>query len=168
MIMPSLVSKIFFEQRVHDRLWEGEGSNAVRWFEDAQTLHEWRYPTTAPSLWTAVPQAEVPRKGPSAIFDALAEGGIVMLVRAILLLAVVLFAGCEIFDRDDERDIDLNDVPQAAMAAAQAAVQGIEFTSAETEVEKGVTVYSLEGVAGAQEYEVEVTAEGKVLEVETD
>lgn len=91
-----------------------------------------------------------------------------MLVRAIVLLAVVLFAGCEIFDRDDEQDIDLNDVPQAAMAAAQAAVQGIEFTSAETEVEKGVTVYSLEGVAGAQEYEVEVTAEGKVLEVETD
>ena len=42
-----------------------------------------------------------------------------MLVRAIVLLAVVLFAGCEIFDRDDEQDIDLNDVPQAAMAAAR-------------------------------------------------
>ena len=91
-----------------------------------------------------------------------------MLTRAILLLTVVLCCGCEIFDRDDEQDIDLKDVPEAAMAAAQQAVQGIEFTSAETEVEKGVTVYSLEGVAGGQEYEVEVTAEGKVLEIETD
>lgn len=99
-----------------------------------------------------------------------------MLLRAIiLLLTVALCAGCEIFDRDDEQDIDLNDVPSAAMAAARAAVEaalgaeeGIEFSSAETEVEKGITIYSLEGVAGGEEYEVEVTAEGKVLEVETD
>ena len=91
-----------------------------------------------------------------------------MLLRATLLLAMVLCAGCEIFDRDDEQDIDLNDVPPAAMAAALGAVEGIEFTSAETEVEKGITIYSLEGVVGGEEYEVEVTAEGKVLEIETD
>ncbi len=65
MIMPSLVSKIFFEQRVHDRLWEGEGSNAVRWFEDAQTLHEWRYPTTAPrASGPLCPEQRCPEGGP--------------------------------------------------------------------------------------------------------
>ncbi|MEE9254958.1 MAG: PepSY domain-containing protein [Pseudomonadales bacterium] len=91
-----------------------------------------------------------------------------MLLRAMLLLTVVLCAGCEIFDFEDEQEIDLKDVPQAAMTSAQAAVEGIEFTFAETEVEKGVTVYALKGMAGGQDYEVEVTAEGEVLEIETD
>lgn len=78
------------------------------------------------------------------------------------------FFGLAWDDEDDEEEIPLSDVPEAVMNAAKAAVPGIVFEEAEREVEDGVTVYSLEGEAGGVEYEVEVTADGKVNEVETE
>ncbi len=67
-----------------------------------------------------------------------------------------------------EQSIPLADVPAAAIAAAEAAVEGLQITAAEVEVERGQTVYELEGTADGTEYEVEVTADGQVLEVEAD
>ncbi len=67
-----------------------------------------------------------------------------------------------------EQSIPLADVPAAAIAAAEAAVEGLQITAAEVEVEDGQTVYELEGTVDGTEYEVEVTADGQVLEVETD
>ena len=67
-----------------------------------------------------------------------------------------------------EEDVALADVPAAAIMAAEAAVAGLQITSAESEVEDGQTVYELEGTAGGAEYEIEVTADGEVLEVEVD
>ena len=67
-----------------------------------------------------------------------------------------------------EQSIPLVDVPAAAIAAAEAAVEGLQITSAEVEVERGETVYEIEGTADGTEYEVEVTADGQVLEVEAD
>lgn len=69
---------------------------------------------------------------------------------------------------DEEVEIPLSEVPQAAIDAAKAAVPGIVFEEAEREIEDGVTVYCLEGEAGGVEYEVEVTADGTVNEVETE
>jgi uncharacterized membrane protein YkoI len=71
-------------------------------------------------------------------------------------------------DDDEEEEIPLSNVPEAVMKAASAAVQGIVFEEAERELEDGQTVYCLEGEADGVEYEVEVTADGEVLEVETD
>jgi len=67
-----------------------------------------------------------------------------------------------------EQDVALADVPAAVIAAAEAAVEGLAITEAESEVEDGQTVYELEGTAGGAEYEIEVTADGEVLEVEVD
>ena len=67
-----------------------------------------------------------------------------------------------------DEEIDLSEVPTAAMEAAMAAVEGIRITEAEVEVEDGQTVYELEGKANGVEYEIEVSADGKVLEVEED
>jgi hypothetical protein len=67
---------------------------------------------------------------------------------------------------EDEREIPLSDVPAAARAAAEGAVPGIRLTEAEVEEEQGHLVYELEGVLDGKEYEIEVTAEGEVLEVE--
>jgi hypothetical protein len=46
------------------------------------------------------------------------------------------------------------------------AVDGINITEAEMEKEDGQTVYVFEGDANGKEYEIEVTPEGKVNEVE--
>ena len=67
-----------------------------------------------------------------------------------------------------EGSVALDAVPQIVKDAALAAVPGLVLEEAESEVEKGVLVYELEGKVGRVEYEIEVTADGKVLEVEKD
>ena len=74
---------------------------------------------------------------------------------------------------DDEEDDDgqdvamaLGDIPEAIKQAALAAIPGLALTEAERETEDGATVYSLEGTAGGERVEVEVSADGKVLEIE--
>ncbi len=67
-----------------------------------------------------------------------------------------------------EQSTPLADVPAAAIAAAEAAVEGLQITSAAVEVERGQTVYGLEGSVDGTEDEVEVTADGRVPEVDTD
>ncbi len=69
-------------------------------------------------------------------------------------------------DMDHEERIALADVPAPAMKAARGAVAGIDITGCEREMEDGVMVYELQGTAGGKEYEVECTADGRVLEVE--
>jgi hypothetical protein len=64
--------------------------------------------------------------------------------------------------------IALDKVPAKVMAAGEKAVPGIVFTRVERELEKGVWVYDMEGTANGVAYEVEVTADGKVLEIEEE
>jgi hypothetical protein len=71
-------------------------------------------------------------------------------------------------DDEGEAEVALDQVPEAVMKAARAAVPGIVIEEAEREVENGVLVYELEGTANGKEYEIEVSADGKVLEIEED
>jgi hypothetical protein len=86
----------------------------------------------------------------------------------ILSVALLLCCSlaCASHRRHHEREIPLSDVPAAARLAAELAVPGIRLTEAEVEMEDGRLVYELEGVVDGLEYEIEVTAEGEVLEVE--
>jgi uncharacterized membrane protein YkoI len=69
-------------------------------------------------------------------------------------------------DDGEEQEIALSEVPAIVMQAALAAVPGLIVEEAELEIENGATVYDLEGTAQGEEVEVEVSAEGKVLEIE--
>ena len=69
---------------------------------------------------------------------------------------------------DDDIEIPLSDVPQKVIDAARSAVPGIVFEEASVEMEDGLEVFELEGEADGVEYEIEVTAEGEVLEIERD
>jgi len=86
---------------------------------------------------------------------------------AVLLIAL---AGCASMREcmNGEKSIPLSEVPAAARDAATAAVEGIVLTEAEVEKEDGQLVYELEGKVGEKEYEIEVTADGKVLEIEEE
>jgi len=68
---------------------------------------------------------------------------------------------------EEEVDVPLDQVPQNIKDAALAAVPGIVFTSAERETENGVVTYDLEGSLNGVAHEVEVTAAGVVVEIET-
>ena len=82
-------------------------------------------------------------------------------------LMLVCGLGCATFDDlfENEKEIPLSEVPPAAVEAAQEAVDGITLTEAEVETEDGQTIYDIEGEVDGKEYTIEVTAEGKVLEV---
>lgn len=86
----------------------------------------------------------------------------------ITLTAAIALTGCATSTEEieNEMDIELTAVPAEVMAAALDALPGIEFTEAEYEEEDGLMVYELEGVLGDAIYEIEITPEGEVLEIE--
>jgi len=105
------------------------------------------------------------------------------LVVAITLLfsvSVKLFADCGNCDKakssccekeavqkaevSDEEEIPLAKVPKNIKEIAKKAVKGIKLS--EAELEDGN--YELEGYVGKDKYEVEITPEGKVIEIELD
>jgi uncharacterized membrane protein YkoI len=71
-------------------------------------------------------------------------------------------------EKEEGKEIPVSQVPKAAMDAAQNAAKGVNLTEAEVENEKGQTVYTLEGKADGKDYKIEVTADGKVLEVKQE
>ena len=86
----------------------------------------------------------------------------------VIALMLICLVGCECIEEmfEKEKEVPLSDVPQAALTAAEGAVDGITLTDAAMEEEDGKTIYDLEGTANGKTYEIEVTAEGEVLEVE--
>ena len=88
----------------------------------------------------------------------------------VFCLVLICGLGCASLDElfEKEKDVPLSEVPQEALKAAQGAVDGITITEAETEKEDGETVYIFDGELNGKEYEIEVTSEGKVLEVEEE
>jgi hypothetical protein len=65
-----------------------------------------------------------------------------------------------------EEVVPLSDVPTAVIDAAKQAVPGLDVTRVEREMEKGTLVYDVTGTAAGKAFEVEVTADGEVLETE--
>jgi hypothetical protein len=71
---------------------------------------------------------------------------------------------------DEERQkVDLGSLPAAVREAADKAVPGAKWEKAFKETEKGKVIYEIKGDdAKGRDVEVEITADGKVLEVETE
>jgi hypothetical protein len=88
----------------------------------------------------------------------------------VFSLILICSLGCATLDElfEHEKEVPLSEVPAVALEAAQGAVDGITITEAEMEEEDGQTIYVFEGEVNGKEYEIEVTPEGKVLEVEEE
>jgi len=67
---------------------------------------------------------------------------------------------------EQEEDVALDQLPAAVKTAAQNEVPGLVLTRAEKETEDGSLHYCVHGTVNGEAVEVEVTPEGKVLEVE--
>lgn len=83
-----------------------------------------------------------------------------------LLAASLLLPGACVRHDADEVELELAEAPAAARAAAEAAVPGIVLSRVVAETEDGVLVHEFTGVADGVEYEIEVAADGRVLEIE--
>ena len=69
----------------------------------------------------------------------------------------------------EENEISMDQVPQAAMEAAQAKAEGIEFTKAQMDDDEGTETYELSGtMENGMAIEVDVLADGTVEEVEEE
>ncbi|MCZ6599103.1 MAG: PepSY domain-containing protein [Planctomycetota bacterium] len=71
-------------------------------------------------------------------------------------------------DDDQEELISVDEIPQAVKDAALAAVPGLVIEAAEKELEGGALVYCVHGTAKGESWEVEVTPDGNVVEIEQD
>ena len=69
-------------------------------------------------------------------------------------------------DDGDEEELALDQVPASVKKAAEVAVPGFVLKSAEKETEEGALHYCLEGTAAGEAVEIEVSTDGKVLEIE--
>jgi len=86
-----------------------------------------------------------------------------------LLVAALLAAparGAENEKGKQDEKIALDQLPAAVKAAAEQAVKGIVLTEAEKATKKGEVIYEVAGKVGDKEYEIKISADGKVLKVE--
>jgi hypothetical protein len=70
--------------------------------------------------------------------------------------------------RADEKKIPLDQVPKVVSDAVKARFPGATLVSAETETEEGKTSYEIALKHNDQKYEVIVTPEGKITEIEKE
>ncbi|NND70558.1 MAG: hypothetical protein HKN43_03165 [Rhodothermales bacterium] len=88
-------------------------------------------------------------------------------MKALLTTSTLLFllvAGC----LSSERTVQIAEVPEVVIDAAMAAVPGIEIQEVSVDSEKGQTVYEIEGVTASSEFEIEISEDGQVLEIEEE
>jgi hypothetical protein len=90
-------------------------------------------------------------------------------MRAIVALLAAALSGT-LGAAEKERSIPLSDIPPEIKAAADKAVPGAKWHSAEQETDKGQTIYELKGKDAEKdrEVEVEVTPDGKLLQTEVE
>ncbi len=95
------------------------------------------------------------------------------MMKKFLPLAAVFLAGCastdkdnDYADREDGREVSRLVVPDKVLAAAQARIPGFVLTEAELVQRNTTSVYSLEGNARGEDYDIIVTPGGQVLRVD--
>ena len=85
-------------------------------------------------------------------------------------LAFILLAGMgRAFAADDESEIAVEDLPAAVVEAVKDKFPAAKIEEAKREVENGKTIYELEiEDDDGQEYEIEITPDGVILEIEEE
>lgn len=89
----------------------------------------------------------------------------------IVLISTLLIGGsialwAAVSNDDDDVTVPISEVPAKVLDAANSRVPGGEITAVEMDVEDGVTIYDVIKVVDGVRYEIEVTADGVVNEVE--
>jgi len=90
----------------------------------------------------------------------------------IIVICILLIGGVTLWaavrNGGSEENIPLSNTPAKVIEAANNAVPGGEITEVEIEVEDGETIYEVEKVVDGVEYDIDVTADGVVKEVEKE
>jgi starvation-inducible outer membrane lipoprotein len=69
---------------------------------------------------------------------------------------------------DFDNDIPKNEVPANVLAAAKAQIPGFVLQSANLQQRGATRLFELQGRANSRPYELDITADGRVLHIERD
>lgn len=86
---------------------------------------------------------------------------------AIAILSTAALTAC--FDKSDEVDIPVSEVPANIITIVQNTLPGISLTEAEKCVKDDSVVYELEGkLINDKEYEIKIAADGTIIKIELE
>lgn len=89
--------------------------------------------------------------------------------KSSLIAALSLLSLTACFDKDDDSEIPLSEVPSNIISIVQNTLPGISLTAAEKEVDDNTVIYELEGeLINGKKYEIEITESGTILKIELD
>lgn len=93
------------------------------------------------------------------------------MTKILLPLTALLLGGCISITSDgiEESREDAREtisVPPKVLSAAHARIPGFVLTDAELRDRDGTKVYELEGTAGGEDYDIDVTPSGRVLRID--
>ena len=87
--------------------------------------------------------------------------------RSVLAIFIALgLSGCAA--TDDDIEVSASQVPANVMEAARNAVIGMRIVSIEKEIEDGKVVYEFDGFRKGLAYEIDISEQGEVLEIERE
>lgn len=87
--------------------------------------------------------------------------------KLVIVAAALAFASPAL--GQEESEVSLEEVPAAALEAAQAKAEGVEFIKAQIDNDEGTETYELSGTAeNGKAIEVDVLADGTIEEVEEE
>lgn len=87
-------------------------------------------------------------------------------IRSTIPLLVLLLSAAPALTQSAAEEVSIDEVPLLVLDAAREVLPGAELVKAMIEItDKGI-IYEIEGILDGEEYEILVTEEGVVLEVE--
>ena len=85
----------------------------------------------------------------------------------ICILSLISLSAC--FDKDNDSEIPLTEVPANIIKIVQNTLPGITLTEAEKEIDDDTVIYELEGtLINGKKYEIEITESGTIIKIELD
>ena len=92
-----------------------------------------------------------------------------MMSRWLMLGTLTLLCGCaSLWAKEDERDVDLSQVPEKVKAVATRALPGITLKKAEIENKGSGEIYELKGILDGKEYEIKIKPDGTLVKLELE
>lgn len=88
-------------------------------------------------------------------------------VSTIALFSAITLTAC--FDKSNEVDIPLSEVPANIITIVQNTLPGISLAEAEKETRDETVVYELEGkLINGKEYEIKIADDGTIIKIELE
>ncbi len=84
----------------------------------------------------------------------------------LLLIGLFSIGACS--EAEDEKEIAISDLPAVVVKAVQDSLPGFVISDAEIEGTEPDIIYDVDGSMDGNEYEIEITPEGKILEIEME